>query len=49
MNANQIMIEIDKLLQKWELYSTENRVCIEKNPLPELRHDIEHRGVTTII
>lgn len=30
MNANQIMIEIDKLLQKWELYSMDNRIYIEK-------------------
>lgn len=30
MNAKELMIEADKLLQKWEFYSIENRIYIEK-------------------
>lgn len=30
MNDKELMIEADKLLQKWKLYSVENRTYIEK-------------------
>ena len=29
MTAGEIMVEADKLLQKWNLYSVENRTYIE--------------------